>query len=120
MGGRLPGLSAGLVLVNAGRKDDQWTAPPAADSGSLSLAERWRRSQLEATRARVDIMNETRKPEGTATPGRCPVCRSEDVTTTSKVVSAESYWRCCGCGEVWNAGRHRTASRRSHDRPFGR
>jgi transposase-like protein len=44
-------------------------------------------------------------------PSRCPACRSQDVTTTSKVVNAASYWRCGACGEVWNAGRRREAGR---------
>jgi hypothetical protein len=44
-------------------------------------------------------------------PSQCPVCRSVDVTTASKVVSAASYWRCSACGEVWNVGRQRAAGR---------
>ena len=38
-------------------------------------------------------------------PARCPVCRSVDLTTTSKVVDSATYWRCQACGEVWNAAR---------------
>lgn len=43
--------------------------------------------------------------ERTDAPSECPVCRSSDVKTTSKAVTAESYWRCVACGEVWNVGR---------------
>ena len=56
-------------------------------------------------------MNDRRRNDGTdaqedvAAPSQCPACRSTDVKTTSKVVSAESYWRCMACGEVWNVGR---------------
>jgi len=44
--------------------------------------------------------NDTPEP-----PKACPVCRSGQLTTTSKTVSATSYWRCLRCGEVWNAKR---------------
>lgn len=47
----------------------------------------------------------------TTPPSECPACRSSDVKTTSKVVNAESYWRCAACGEVWNVGRLKAASR---------
>ena len=46
--------------------------------------------------------------EAERAPTECPACRSSDVKTTSKVVNAESYWRCESCGEVWNAARRRT------------
>ncbi len=59
-------------------------------------------------------------PDAVVAPARCPACRSQHLTTTSKVVNADSYWRCCDCGEVWNAGRHRTASRYSSDMPWRR
>jgi len=52
-------------------------------------------------------MNNTLAPGPVIVPTQCPKCRSQEVTTVSKVVSAESYWRCGGCGEVWNAGRRR-------------
>jgi len=35
-------------------------------------------------------------------PTACPACRSNQLTTTSKTVTAASYWRCLRCGEVWN------------------
>jgi transposase-like protein len=44
-------------------------------------------------------------------PTYCPSCRSADVRTTSKVITAASYWRCEACGEVWNAGRRRDGGR---------
>ncbi len=40
-------------------------------------------------------------------PSNCPTCRSSEVTTVSKVVTAATYWRCGACGDVWNAGRRR-------------
>lgn len=45
-------------------------------------------------------------------PSECPACGSSDVKTSSKVVTASSYWRCDGCGEVWNVGRRRDAASR--------
>jgi transposase-like protein len=56
----------------------------------------------------------------TAPPSQCPACRSSDVRTTSKVVTAEAYWRCEACGEVWNDGRRRAADRYTVGRPWGR
>lgn len=43
--------------------------------------------------------------EPMAAPTACPACRSSEVTTTSKVVSSETYWRCVRCGEIWNVAR---------------
>jgi len=36
---------------------------------------------------------------------RCPACRSEQVSTTSKSITDATYWRCHGCGEIWNPSR---------------
>ena len=41
-------------------------------------------------------------------PSTCPACGSREMTTTSKAVSDESYWRCVSCGEVWNHSRRET------------
>lgn len=43
--------------------------------------------------------------ENVLPPTACPVCKSRDLTTTSKTVTSASYWRCRACGEVWNAER---------------
>jgi transposase-like protein len=43
---------------------------------------------------------------------RCPVCRSDQVSTTSKSVNETTYWRCQGCGEIWNQARLLLAHRR--------
>jgi ribosomal protein L37AE/L43A len=47
-------------------------------------------------------------------PSQCPRCGSSDVMTT-KAITAESYWRCVSCGEIWNVSR-RTARRQG---PYG-
>ena len=44
-------------------------------------------------------------------PAACPVCKSRDLTTTSKTVTSATYWRCLTCGEVWNAERLEAGSR---------
>jgi transposase-like protein len=49
----------------------------------------------------------------TGVPSECPACGSSDVKTSSKVVTESSYWRCDGCGEVWNVGRRRAAASHS-------
>lgn len=38
-------------------------------------------------------------------PTRCPSCRSLAISTTARNPDAHAYWRCGGCGEVWNASR---------------
>jgi predicted Zn finger-like uncharacterized protein len=84
-----------------------------------SMAERWRRSQ-QRSEPKGESMNEPKEPEAPETPARCPACRSQDVKTTSKVATADAYWRCGDCGEVWNVARHRAGSRYANDRPFRR
>lgn len=46
-------------------------------------------------------------PVPSATPPQtvCPFCRSGQITTTSKSVTETSYWRCHGCGQIWNPAR---------------
>ena len=46
----------------------------------------------------------------------CPFCRSPRVTTTSKTISDETYWRCLACGDIWNPARQ-AAGRQSFIRP---
>ena len=53
-----------------------------------------------------------RPTESPTSPTQCPACRSSSVTTTSKVVTTATYWRCEACGEVWNVTR-REANRYS-------
>jgi predicted Zn finger-like uncharacterized protein len=53
-------------------------------------------------------------------PAHCPACRSQEITTASKVVNDAAYWRCSGCGEVWNVSRRREAARYVDIRKWGR
>ena len=56
-------------------------------------------------------------PEPVDSPKACPVCKSEQIMTTSKTVSDATYWRCKSCGEIWNVSRRQTpAPRRSWQR----
>ena len=88
---------------------------------TLTMAVRWRRNQADARRAGAeDVREALRNPDGTAAPLQCPACRSRDVMTTSKTVNTETYWRCRGCGNVWNVRRQRAASRQARDLPFRR
>ena len=50
-----------------------------------------------------------------APPTNCPSCRSRNLTTTAKAIDKNTYWRCLGCGEVWNLARRQ--SDRSHAFP---
>jgi transposase-like protein len=48
----------------------------------------------------------TSSPAGGAEkPPPCPFCRSQNVGTTSKVISVATYWRCGSCGQIWNQSR---------------
>lgn len=38
-------------------------------------------------------------------PKTCPFCSSGDIKTTSKEISAATYWRCASCGQIWNGDR---------------
>ena len=66
-------------------------------------------------------MNDRHRTDGTDAaepappPTECPACRSATITTTGKVANTQSYWRCLGCGEVWNVGRRG----QGRYRPFG-
>jgi len=42
----------------------------------------------------------------------CPFCRSAQVSTSSKSVTERTYWRCSGCGEIWNQTRLQAFNRR--------
>ena len=46
----------------------------------------------------------------------CPFCGSGDLTTTSKESPDAAYWRCRGCGQIWNPSRMEPAHRSG---PFG-
>jgi transposase-like protein len=60
-------------------------------------------------------MNQRDEVQVAAPPTHCPSCRSRDLTTTSKAVDKNTYWRCVSCGEVWNLGRRQ--ANRSHNFP---
>lgn len=42
-------------------------------------------------------------------PTRCPTCRSLRISTTARNPDEHAYWRCDGCGDVWNASRRASA-----------
>ena len=50
-------------------------------------------------------------PVVTDRPVACPACRSQSISTTARKPDANAYWRCDGCGEVWNAARRTNGSR---------
>ena len=47
----------------------------------------------------------SRTAEPDAPPAVCPACKSAAITTTSRKPDENAYWRCGGCGEIWNAAR---------------
>jgi transposase-like protein len=40
----------------------------------------------------------------------CPFCASDRVTTTNTTLTTSTYWRCHGCGEIWNPARAKVAA----------
>jgi transposase-like protein len=51
----------------------------------------------------------------TVAPTACPFCGSSAITTASEHADASSYWRCVGCGELWNVDRLRASSAQSYN-----
>ncbi len=47
-----------------------------------------------------------------ASPKSCPSCAAATISSTAKVPTAESYWRCMRCGEVWSPARRVSHSAR--------
>jgi hypothetical protein len=61
-------------------------------------------SPCEGILANSDNFIDT-KPKATADlnqPPRCPKCRSTETSSAAKKPTANSYWRCLKCGDVWN------------------
>jgi transposase-like protein len=54
-------------------------------------------------------VGEPQKPR-VEVPTSCPFCQSANLKTTSKTIDESTYWRCLGCGEIWN---HARQSRRA-------
>jgi transposase-like protein len=44
------------------------------------------------------------------TPTVCPACQSAAIATTTRNPDENAYWRCSGCGEIWNAARRAASS----------
>ena len=51
-----------------------------------------------------------RSPVTASTPTVCPACRSAEIATTARKPDEHAYWRCSGCGEIWNAARRAASS----------
>ena len=49
-----------------------------------------------------------------AAPTVCPACRSHSISTTVRHPDEHTYWRCDGCGEIWNVSRREAAASRVH------
>jgi transposase-like protein len=44
-------------------------------------------------------------------PKVCPYCKSTRIAAPTTGTGAATYWRCDGCGEMWNVARQRAAER---------
>jgi transposase-like protein len=56
-------------------------------------------------------MTRRREAHTAGRPAKCPHCGDRDVVTTSKLVDANTHWRCQACGGLWNIDRRGSASR---------
>jgi transposase-like protein len=56
----------------------------------------------------------SRSAAAATTPTVCPACQSASITTTARNPDENTYWRCGGCGEVWNASRRETEPSGGH------
>jgi hypothetical protein len=74
--------------------------PPVRRSASApsSGAQPGRRDTMRAP-------DTSHQQDTSAPPLQCPFCSSTHVITTSKLVDTATYWRCQGCGQVWNPSR---------------
>lgn len=54
--------------------------------------------------AEPGLPSDTREQAATVVTA-CPFCESTRITTTGKSAAPSAYWRCQGCGEVWNPAR---------------
>jgi transposase-like protein len=43
----------------------------------------------------------------------CPYCRSTRIAAPIGTTGAATYWRCDGCGEMWNQSRQTKRAQRS-------
>ena len=67
----------------------------------------------------IDAIVARQSGEEPAPPARCHSCGSRELTTASKIINADTYWRCCACGEVWNVERLKAGARYASN-PFRR
>jgi transposase-like protein len=56
----------------------------------------------------------SRSAAAATTPAACPACHSSSITTTARKPDENTYWRCDGCGEVWNASRRSSGPSGGH------
>jgi transposase-like protein len=50
-------------------------------------------------------------------PTVCPACQSRSISTTARNPDEHAYWRCDGCGEVWNVARRQARPSGGHRWP---
>jgi len=63
-------------------------------------------------RDRAPLERPAEREEPSFKPESCPSCGSRAVGTLAKVITADTYWRCQGCGEIWNPARVNRANNR--------
>ena len=80
-----------------------WTSGPSAINGSQNSGSA--RATIHSAERAPGVYTPPQPTSPTSGPVACPFCKSRDVKTTSKAVNVSTYWRCTGCGQIWNASR---------------
>jgi len=52
----------------------------------------------------------------TPAPTICPFCASKNISAAGAKITASTYWRCEGCGQVWHPAR--LQERLEYGRPY--
>lgn len=58
------------------------------------------------------IQTKVKRDVELAGPPKCPRCRSAETSSAAKRPTADSYWRCLRCGDVFSPALLNDASRR--------
>jgi len=58
------------------------------------------------------------RPSDITAPTRCPFCFSAAISAAGKKLSAETYWRCDACSQLWHPDRLRSTAPTRYERPY--
>ena len=59
------------------------------------------------------MMAKEKADDAAVQPTVCPYCKSTRIAAPAGTTGAATYWRCDGCGEMWNVSRQTKRARPS-------